>query len=92
MILTNVRTLDRITKEGGMRVTASRLRENVYRILDEVIATGVPVEIVRKGAVLRIVPEQRASKLSRLKRRAGFEGDPDDIMGMDWLKEWTELK
>jgi antitoxin (DNA-binding transcriptional repressor) of toxin-antitoxin stability system len=75
-----------------MRVTASKLRENVYRILDEAIQTGTPVEVIRKGVVLRIVPEQRASKLSRLKKRSGFEGDPDDILEMDWLKEWSELK
>ena len=37
-----------------MRLTASKLRENIYRILDEAIATGAPVEVVRKGTVLRI--------------------------------------
>ncbi len=75
-----------------MRVTASKLRENDYRILDEAIQTGIPVEVIRKGVVLRIVPEQRASKLSRLKKRSGFEGDPYGILEMDWLKEWSELK
>jgi antitoxin (DNA-binding transcriptional repressor) of toxin-antitoxin stability system len=75
-----------------MRVTASKLRENVYRILDEAIETGVPVEIVRKGVVLRIVPEKPRSKLDGLKKRSGFVGDPDDIIGMDWSSEWTELK
>jgi antitoxin (DNA-binding transcriptional repressor) of toxin-antitoxin stability system len=75
-----------------MQITASKLRENVYRILDQAIATGVPVEVLRKGAVLRIVPEKRASKLSRIKKRTGFDGDPDDIAGMNWLGEWTELK
>src|ERR1035438_4109741 len=48
--------------EDTMRVTASKLRENVYKILDEAIETGVPVEIVRKGVVLRIVPEQPRSE------------------------------
>lgn len=75
-----------------MRITASKLRENIYQILDEAIATGVPVEVARKGVVLRIIPEKRASKLGRLKKRTGFEGNPDDILAMDWLKEWTELK
>lgn len=28
-----------------MRLTASRLRQDIYRILDEVLETGVPVEI-----------------------------------------------
>ena len=75
-----------------MRITASRLRENIYRVLDEAIETGVPVEVVRKGTVVRIVPERRISKLSRLKKRTGFQGEPDDIIGMDWIREWSELK
>lgn len=75
-----------------MRVTASKLRENVYQILDEAIETGVPVEVVRKGKVLRIVPEKPVSKLARLKKRDVFVGNSDDIIGMDWSKEWTELK
>ena len=73
-----------------MRITASKLRENIYRILDEAIDTGTPVEVVRKGTVVRIVPEKRASKLSRLKIRKGFKGDPDDLLRMDWSKEWRE--
>jgi hypothetical protein len=75
-----------------MPITASKLRENVYRILDEVIATGIPVEVVRKGAVLKIVPEKKVSKLSRLKKRIAYDGDADEIIGMDWLKEWSKLK
>ena len=75
-----------------MRITASKLRENVYRILDEVIETGIPVEVVRKSGVVRIVPEKPVSKLARLKKRKLFVGDIDDIIGMDWSKEWTELK
>jgi antitoxin (DNA-binding transcriptional repressor) of toxin-antitoxin stability system len=71
-----------------MAITASKLRENIYRILDEAIETGVPVEIARKGAILRIVPEKPTSKLSRLKRRSGYRGDPDEITRIDWLKTW----
>ena len=75
-----------------MRITASKLRENIYRILDQAAASGVPVEVIRKGRVLRIVPEKKVSKLARLKKRTGFIGNPDEIIGIDWLKEWTELK
>jgi len=75
-----------------MRVTASKLRENVYRILDDVVETGLPVEVVRKGVVVRIVAEKPVSKLARLKKRNVFAGNPEDIIGMDWSKEWTELK
>jgi prevent-host-death family protein len=75
-----------------MSVTASKLRENIYQILDEAVETGIPVEVVRKGIVLRIVPETRPSKLSRLKKRTAFVGDPDDIFKIDWRSEWTALK
>ena len=73
-------------------LTASKLRENVYGILDQVLETGVPVEVVRKGKVLKIVPETPAPKLARLRRRKAFKGDADQILGMDWLKEWSELR
>ena len=75
----------------SMRVTPSKLRENIYRLLDEAIA-GKTIEVVRKGTVLKIVPEKQPSKLDRLKKRKGFVGDPDDIIGMDWSKYWTELQ
>ena len=79
--------------EAAVAITASKLRENIYKSLDEVIETGVPIQVVRKGFVLRIVLDQPPSKLARLKKRPGiFVGDPDDIIGMDWSKEWSELK
>jgi hypothetical protein len=75
-----------------MQITASKLRENVYRILDEVIETGAVVEVVRKGSIVKLVSERPVSKLDRLPKRSVFVGDPDDIIGMDWSKDWTELK
>ena len=75
-----------------MKVTASELRQNVYSILDETLETGVPVEILRKGRVLRIVPDQKPSKLARLKKRPCVVGDLDSIVHMNWLKEWSETK
>ncbi len=75
-----------------MKVTASKLRENIYRILDDALANGTVVEVIRKGKVLRIVPQQPVSKLARLKKRTGFRGDPDDILQMDWSLDWSELK
>jgi len=74
-----------------MRITTSKLRADIYRILDAAIETGVPVEVVHKGVVLRIVRGKRASKLARLEKRAGFHGDADDVIGMNWLNEWNEL-
>lgn len=75
-----------------MPITASKLRENVYKILDEAIETGKPVEVIRKGVVLKIVVERPPSKLARLKKRSLFVGDTDDIIHIDWSREWSELK
>jgi prevent-host-death family protein len=75
-----------------MRVTASKLRADIYNILDETLKTGVPVEVVRKGRILRIVPEKKRLKLSKLKKRNYIVGDPEDLVHMDWLHEWSELK
>ena len=75
-----------------MPITATALRQNVYQILDEVIETGKPVEVIRKGFVIKLVPGKKVSRLSRLKKRDWFVGDPDDIIGMDWSNEWSELK
>jgi hypothetical protein len=75
-----------------MKITASRLRENIYSILDQVAETGVPVEIERKGRILRIVADQKPSKLDRLKKRDLVVGDFNDLIHMDWSKEWSELK
>ena len=75
-----------------MSITASKLRENVYRILDEAIESGKPVEVVRKGVTVIIVPPKRVSKMANLKKRKVFVGDVEDIIGMDWSKEWTELQ
>ena len=75
-----------------MKVTASKLRENIYNILDQALETGVPVEVERKGRILKIVPESKPSKLAKLKKRDCIVGDPESIVHMDWLHEWSELK
>ena len=72
-----------------MAMTASELRKNIYQLLDQVLETGVPLEIERKGQTLRIVPEDRPPKLDRITGREDFlVGDPDDIIHMDWSQYW----
>lgn len=68
-------------------MTAAKLRENVYGILDRVLETGTPTEVLHKGRVLRIVPAARPSKLGRLKRRKAYKGDVYQILNMDWLSK-----
>jgi PHD/YefM family antitoxin component YafN of YafNO toxin-antitoxin module len=74
----------------GKRITASHLRQNIYRILDEVIETGRPVEIERKGTVVCIETErQQKNILETLTPHPGaIVGDPEDLVHMDWSPEW----
>lgn len=72
-----------------MTVTASELRQNVYRLLDEVLRTGEPLEIERGGRRLQIVPVDAPQKLARLTAHPGtIIGDPEDLVHLDWSAEW----
>ena len=35
-----------------MAITASKLRENIYRLLDQFLNTGVPIEVKRRGKIV----------------------------------------
>ena len=72
-----------------MIMTPSKLRENIYKALDRVLETGVPLEISRKGKVLKIMRMERKSKLSNLKKHDVLKGDVQDIVHMDWSDEWN---
>jgi prevent-host-death family protein len=72
------------------RYSATRLRANLYRVLDHVIATGIPVEIERNGKILRIVPPEPADRLSRLRPHPEYLAcDPEEIVHLDWHSEWN---
>ena len=68
--------------------TASKLRANIYRVLDQALESGVPVEIERHGQILRIVPAKRRGKLANLKPRNYLRTDPEDLVHIDWSSEW----
>lgn len=72
-----------------MILTASKLRENIYRVLDQVLETGEPVEIERNGRRLRIVADDQPSRLDHLVRRPDIvAGDSEDFVHLDWSGEW----
>jgi hypothetical protein len=77
-------------KEPDLATTASKLRANIYRMLDEVLETGQPLEIERNGKTLVIAPKEEKSIWDRLPRREGFiVGDPDELIHVDWSSEWN---
>lgn len=72
-----------------MARSASELRQNIYRLLDEVLETGRPLEIERKGRRLRIIPVEAASRLDRLVPHPdAIVGDPDELISIDWSEHW----
>ena len=68
-------------------MTPSQLRENLYRILDQVLETGEAVEVVRHGKILRIVPP-----VDRFSHHVPLTdlivGDPEQLLNLDWSSEW----
>lgn len=71
-----------------MKVKATHLRANLFRILDHVAESGETVEIVRKGSVLKITPDTRARKLGALPRRKCIVGDAEALVHLDWSAAW----
>jgi len=66
-------------------LTPTELRNNIYNVLDEVLATGIPVEIIRKGKTLKIIVVDPIDKLQNLSVRSGFiTGDSEDLPDIHW--------
>lgn len=73
-----------------MAISATQLRANIYRLLDEVLETGRPLEIERNGKTVVIAPKDEQSFWDRLPRREGaIIGDPDELIHIDWSSEWN---
>jgi len=65
-----------------MGIAASTLRNNIYKLLDETLQSGKPLEINRKGRRLKIVPVvEGGRKLGRLARHPCLLCAPDEIVG-----------
>ncbi len=69
-------------------ITPTELRSNIYKFLDEILNTGIPIEISKAGKKLRIIPVEKTSKLQNLISRPDvIKGDPDDLADISWAKE-----
>lgn len=69
-------------------VTPTELRANIYKLLDEVLETGTPLEIRKGGRHLRIVPLGQENKLQNLIAHPDvIQGNPDDLVEIHWEGE-----
>ncbi|MCP4164648.1 MAG: type II toxin-antitoxin system Phd/YefM family antitoxin [Chloroflexi bacterium] len=66
-------------------VTVTELRGNIYKLLEEVLSTGVPLEVKKGGEKLRIMPVDGVDKLNNLTYQPEIiQGDPDELVHMEW--------
>lgn len=69
-------------------VTPTELRTNIYHLLDEVLATGIPIEIKKGNKRLRIVAVERVDKFQNLVARPQvILGDPEELVSINWENE-----
>ncbi len=69
-------------------LTPTELRRNIYKILDEVLETGIPIEINKGGKKLKLIPLSETDKFKNLVSRTGvIKGDPEDLVNANWEKE-----
>ena len=78
-----------------MAISVTKLRADLYRVIDGVIKNGTAVEVELRGKRVRIVPAEPADKLSKLQKRPGaIVGDPARLphaRAFDepkWRKKW----
>ncbi len=62
------------------RMSLTALRNKLFKVVDEVIKTGIPAEIERNDHKLLIVLEEKKSKLDNLKPHDCIVGNPDDLV------------
>jgi antitoxin (DNA-binding transcriptional repressor) of toxin-antitoxin stability system len=70
-------------------MTVTKLRQNLFKVLDNLIKTGIPVEIERRGKKIKIVAVDPRGKLDNLEPHRGtIVGDPQKLVHIDWSSEW----
>ena len=74
-----------------MPISLTKLRADLYKIVDQVIDTGLPVDIERNGKKVRIIALEKKSKLANIKPHPGtIVGNPDELIHLDWSSEWEK--
>ena len=69
-----------------MPITLSELQGDLDNIMDQIISTGIPVDVERNGRKVRIVLVDSTSKLEKLSPRYGvINGDPESLVHFGWL-------
>ncbi len=76
-----------------MKITATKLRADLYQILDQIIETGESVEVIRETGTIELRRRVSERKARSTRRRSKGNpklviGNPDDLVRFDWSKYW----
>ncbi len=72
-----------------MSISLTALRQQLFKVVDQVIATGIPIEIKRNGHIVKIVLDDKKSKLGNLVKHDCIVGDPEELIDLH-LQQWSE--
>ena len=76
-------------KREEIKMKATELRKNLFKVLDRTAQTGQPVEVEFKGQRFRIVALDPADRFANLQKHPDVIcGDLDDLIRIDWMAEW----
>lgn len=66
-------------------ITVTELRSNIYNLLEEVLVTGVPLEVTKGGRKLHITPVEPVDKFANMVFDPDVvNGDPEDLVHIEW--------
>lgn len=69
-------------------VSPSKLREDIYNLLDRVLETGDPLEVKRKGQTLLIVPERKKGRMQSIIPKKITDADDEALIHTGGEAAW----
>ncbi len=70
-------------------INATKLRANIYRVLDRVLKTGEAAEVKRRNRKLLIVSQRPLGlQLENLPKRNALNCTPEELVETSWDQEW----
>ena len=74
-----------------MTYSLTNLRKNLFKVVDEIIRTGRPVDIEREGHHLKLVLDEPKSKLANIKPHPDvLVDDAESYVHEDWSQYWNK--
>jgi prevent-host-death family protein len=81
-----------------VKLSTTEFRKNLFHLVERALQ-GELVEVTHKGQLIRLVPGEKPSKMSRLVQRDTIHGTPDDLsraqrqlddeMSSSWENKWA---